>query len=323
MDANDLKSVLIVGMSGGLAKITSGLLIKHYPDISIIGIDPRESPMMIKHPSVSFQKMRYSRGNFEKLFRNNQFDLIIHLGRMSHASANPKAHLAERLDLNLMGTRRILDLSIKYRCKKVIILSTYHVYGALADNPAFLNEDSALRASMRHPELHDVVEMDQIATNWMWKNQHAIETLVMRPCSIVGPQIKNAITRYLTTSYAPLAVDYNPMFQFVHEFDMANLLVHSILNFPTGVYNVAPDEVISIRQAKRLVGKPTLPTPLFLVHPLASMINRNLRSIPDYLIDYLKFSLLLDNRQIKARLPEDFFRFTTRDSLALLKSLEW
>ncbi|MBT3235988.1 MAG: NAD-dependent epimerase/dehydratase family protein [Bdellovibrionales bacterium] len=323
MDVADLKNVLIVGMSGGLAKITAGLLVKHYPQISIIGIDPRESPQIIKHPSVIFQKMRYSRGNFEKLFRNNQFDLIIHLGRMSHASANPKAQLAERLDLNLMGTRLILDLSIKYHCKKVIILSTYHVYGALADNPAFLNEESPLRASIRHPELHDVVEMDQIATNWMWKNQHAIETLVMRPCSIVGPQIKNAITRYLTTPYAPLAIDYNPMFQFIHEFDMANLLVHSITNFPTGVYNIAPDEVISIRAAKKLVGKPVLSLPLFLVHPMATMINHTLRSIPDYLIDYLKFSLLLDNQQIKSRLPEDFFRFSTRDALALLKSLEW
>ena len=66
--------------------------------------------------------------------------------------------------------------------------------------------------------------MDQLATNWMWKYQHEIETIVFRPCSIIGPKINNSMTSYLTTPFAPLAIDFNPMMQFIHEFDMANIL---------------------------------------------------------------------------------------------------
>lgn len=79
-----------------------------------------------------------------------------------------------------MGTNRILDLCERSGVAKVIILSTFHVYGALSDNSIFLGEDAPLRASIRHPELRDVIEMDQICTNWMWKNQKSISTVVLK-----------------------------------------------------------------------------------------------------------------------------------------------
>ena len=51
--------------------------------------------------------------------------------------------------------------------------------GHFTINPVFITEDYPLKASIKYPELRDVVEMDQIATNWMWKNQNDIETIVL------------------------------------------------------------------------------------------------------------------------------------------------
>ena len=51
---------------------------------------------------------------------------------------DPGYNIRKRLNLNIMGTNRILDLSLKFKIKKVIVLSTFHVYGALPDNPTFL-----------------------------------------------------------------------------------------------------------------------------------------------------------------------------------------
>lgn len=319
MEFKDLNSVLIIGMGGGLAKIVAGLLIKKHPHLKVFGIDPRPMDHFIKNKNMTYHRMKYTRSNFEKLFRNNKFDAVIHLGRMSHANANPRARLAQRLDLNVMGTNRILELSLQFDVKKVIILSTWHVYGAYSDNSVFIKEDSLLRAAIKYPELRDVVEMDQLATNWMWKHQHEIETLVLRPSSIIGPQINNAMSLYLRSAYAPLAIDFNPMVQFIHEFDMANVIVKSITDIPTGTYNVATDECMSIREAKKHIGLPTIPVPVFLLEQTAKVINKTLWSVPNYLIDYLKHSCILSNSNIKQYLPNDFFRFTIKDSLELLK----
>lgn len=314
---NKPKKILIIGAAGGLARILTSILSKANPNDQIIGVDSRPQVEEFERENVHFLKIRYTRGNFEKLFRDNQFYAVYHLARMSHAYSN-KSNLAQRLDLNIMGTSRILELALKFHVKKMVILSTYHVYGALSDNTTFLKEDAPLKASINHPELRDVTEMDQLATNWMWKNQHRIETVVLRPCSIIGPQIRNSMSQYLTTKYVPLGVDFNPMFQFIHEFDMANILARALNEIPTGIYNVAPDEVVSLRKAKELIGLPSLKIPLITLTPMTFFVKK-IWNFPDYLIEYIKFSCVIDNTELKRHLKKDFLRFTTKEALELLK----
>jgi UDP-glucose 4-epimerase len=319
MKHEDIKSILIIGMAGGLAKITARLLVKKYPNIKITGVDSRSISESIQNENIEYIRMRYTRGNFEKIFRDKEFDCVYHLGRMSHADTSSVGTLEQRLDLNLMGTKRILDLCLKFSVQKVIILSTYHVYGALSDNPVFINEDHPLRASIKHPELRDVVEMDQIATNCMWKYQTDIETVVLRPCTIVGPQIKNTMTRYLITPYAPVCADFNPMFQFIHEFDMANVLKDSIEKLPTGTYNVATDECASLKASKEILNCPTIPIPSFILSSAARLLNTGFWSFPRYLLDYIMFSCIIDNGLLKSHLGQDSFRYKTREALLLSK----
>jgi UDP-glucose 4-epimerase len=319
MKSEDVNSVLIIGMSGGLAQITAGLVAKKYPHAIITGVDsrPLEEPKTCKN--LVFKKMNFTRGNFEKLFRDNRFDVVFHLARMSHSQTSALSNLSQRLDLNLMGTKRILDLSLKHEVKKVVILSTFHVYGALADNPVFIKEDSPLKASIKYPELRDVVEMDQIATNWLWRYQGDIETIVLRPCNIIGPEIRNTMTQYLVTPYVPICMDFNPMFQFIHEYDMAHVLCSSLEKLPMGIYNVAPDECISIKKAKSFLEMSTLPVPSLVLEGGIRLVSSAIWNFPRYLTDYIKFSCILDNSLLKSHLGEDFCSYTTRDTLELCK----
>ena len=312
------QNLLIIGAAGGLAQITIGILSKNFPHIHLVGVDSRSMDHLPKKPEVTFIQMSYTRGNFEKIFRDYSFDAVFHLGRLSHTKENDKYTLTQRLDLNVMGTSRILDLSLKFKVQKIITLSTYHVYGALADNPVFINEDAPLRASIKYPELRDVTEMDQVATSWMWKHQGEIETLVMRPCNIIGPQINNSITRYLRSRYAPVPIDYNPMFQFIHEFDMARVLIQSMESVPTGIYNIAPSESISLRKARELIGAPALPMPISLLSPAAKLF-KYVWAYPDYLLDYVRFSCLISSSSLGKYLGSDLYRFKTREALELLK----
>lgn len=316
---SETNSVLIIGIAGGLAKITAGLLAKKYPELQIVGVDSRPIKLDIQSENIKTIQMKYTRGNFERIFREKKFDAVLHLGRMSHADANPMGNLEKRLDLNVMGTKRIMDLALRFGVKKNVILSTYHVYGALSDNPVFIDEEAPLRASIKYPELRDVVEMDLFSTNWMWKNQSNIETVVLRPCSIIGPNIRNSMCLYLISPYAPIGADFNPMFQFIHEYDMANVVIKSLEDVPTGIYNVAPDEVISIKEAKRVIGTPTIPVPLIFLEQTVRMLNFPFWKFPRYLLDYIKFACIIDNKNINKYLGKNFYRFTTREALELLK----
>lgn len=315
---NSPKKILIIGIAGGLAQMTARLILTEHPEWEIIGIDSRNVSNVPQLKGLTSINLKYSRGNFENLFRTHHFEVVYHLGRISHSS-NEQNVLAKRIDLSVMGTNRILDLCERSGVKKVVILSTFHVYGALSDNSIFLGEDAPLRASIRHPELRDVIEMDQICTNWMWKNQKSISTVVLRPCNIIGTQIQNAMTRFLSGPVALSPMDYNPFFQFIHEFDMAHILYKSLESVPTGTYNVAGNDFISLREALNVVGTKSIPFPMILAGGMNEMLKKVNINVPDYLLDYLKFSCLISNNELKKHLGPNFLRFSIKEALELIK----
>ncbi len=312
------KKILLIGIAGGLAQMTARLILTEHPDWEILGVDSRGVSRVPQLKGLTAMEIKYSRGNFENLFRTHEFDVVYHLGRISHSS-NSDNVLAKRIDLSVMGTNRILELCERSGVKKVVILSTFHVYGAYPDNSIFLKEDAPLRASVKHPELRDVVEMDQICTSWMWKNQNNISTVVLRPCNIVGTLIQNAMTRFLAGPIALRPVDYNPVFQFIHEFDMAQILYKAMEHLPTGTYNVAGDDYISFREALDVVGTKGVPFPMILGKPLNNIVRKINIDVPDYLIDYLKFSCLISNAEMKKHLGQQFMRFSIKEALELIK----
>lgn len=316
---NAKKQILIIGIVGGLAQITARIILQHHPEWEVMGVDSRETSSIRPIKGLKLKTIRYSRGSFEKLFRENNFDTVFHLARFSHSSLGQE-NLTKRLELSVMGTNRILEMGLRFNVQKVIVLSTFHVYGALADNSIFLPEDSPLRASLQYPELLDVVEMDQIATNYMWKYQREMSVVVLRPCNIIGDQIRNTMSRYLTNHLALRPIDYNPIFQFIHEFDMASVLARSVLELPTGIYNVATDDFISLRDALDIVGVKGIPFSMALAGHLNAGLKALRLNIPEYLIDYLKYSCLINNSAIKKELGENFSRFSIQESLKLLKA---
>ncbi|MBT4791159.1 MAG: NAD-dependent epimerase/dehydratase family protein [Halobacteriovoraceae bacterium] len=313
----EVKKVLIIGIRGALAQILSRLILENHPTWEILGLDARSVSNIPKQKGLIVKKIRYSRGSFENIFRDHSFDYVYHLARVSH-STNNHSDFTQRLELNVMGTNRILDLSLRFNVKKIIILSTFHVYGALSDNSIFLKEDAPLRASLKFPELRDVVEMDQICSTWIWKYQSKIDSVLLRPCNIVGTEIANSMSQYLKSHLSLKPIDYNPIFQFIHEFDMANVLYRSINDLPTGIYNVATDEFITLRKALKIVGGNGIPFPISLASVMNNFLNLTHLGIAPYLVEYLKYSCLIDNSSLKKHLGDDIFRFKMDESLKLI-----
>jgi UDP-glucose 4-epimerase len=143
--------------------------------------------------------------------------------------------------------------------------------------------------------------------------------VVLRPCNIIGTQIQNAMTRFLAGPIALSPADYNPFFQFIHEFDMAHILYRSLKEVPTGTYNVAGDDFVALREALRVVGTKGIPFPIVLAGGLNSALKKLNIDVPDYLLDYLKFSCLISNHELKKHLGENFLRFSIKEALEMIK----
>ena len=314
LEFEKINSILIIGAAGNLAKLLIEKIHNNYPNIKITGVDSRRIPKGIPRENFNYLSMEYTRGNFEKLFRENTFDCVYLLGRFAHVGLSPLKSIANQLGTSISGVKNLLDLCPKFKVKKIIVLSSFHVYGAFADNPIFLNEDTTLKADLTHPEVRDVVEMDKISA--LWRMAHPeVETTILRPCNLIGPRIQNAITKYLRLKNAPVPIDYNPNLQFIHELDFLDILMKAVTTLPPDIYNVATDEYISLREAKNLVGVPTIPIPIFLLIPTTKFLKKTLWGIPDYLMDYIKFPCIIDNTKLKKALGALDFKHSLRNSL--------
>ncbi len=150
-----------------------------------------------------------------------------------------------------------------------IYLSTHAVYGARAGNPLPISEDFPPNPypGFRFANDHHRAELE-LAEYW----QAAADTklTILRSCPVLGT---TAGMQKLRTLYFPgslASLDHNPPLQFVYDDDLARLILLVIARELSGVFNVAADGVVFLRELAALVEQKQS----WLPAPLAQPINR-------------------------------------------------
>jgi len=284
-------SILITGAAGGLAGIVAELLVNRY---RLVGVDGRRMPAGRNFPGV-FHQIGYTQRKMADVFRANRFDAMLHLGRVPVTSARA----SERYNVNVLGTRNLLEQCLRYGVKNVVVCSTFHVYGAHQHNHLHMSEEDPLRASQTFPELADAVELDHSAMTFMLRHSE-IRTVVLRPVNVIGPRVKNQISNLLRGDYCPVLLGYDPMLQFVHERDVAYAVELALESDHRGVYNVSGEGVVPYTKAVRIAGAVPIPVPRVLAYGAAGMISRFSPSFPKHLIDYFRFPAIVSDQAFRS-----------------------
>ena len=281
------KTVLITGAAGALAQQIISRLRGHY---QIVAVDFRK--LTFHSDDIPSYKIDFNKRGFKDLFKQYQFDSVIHLGRISSGEGNRNS----RYNANVIGTQKMLDLCHQYAVKNVIILSTYHVYGASPYNPALIDETAPLKAAELTMNLVDSVELENLANIYLWRYPE-LNITILRPCNIVGPGVKNSISRLLSSKIAPVLLGFSPIMQFIHIDDMADAIILAHKKSKRGVYNVATNDWIAYQEALSLsgcIGLPVPSIPPILPKNITKLMN--LKMFPSYLINYYKYPVVINGQ---------------------------
>lgn len=302
--------VLITGASGGLAEIVAELLQKKY---ELVGVDPRPMPEGREFPG-KFYQIDYRQRKMADIFRTHEFDAVVHLGRVPAAARLRKT---QRFNLNVLGTRSLLDLALKYKVKSCVVLSTFHVYGAHQHNHLYITEEDPLLASQTFPEVVDAVELDNVSVAFSLRNPK-VRTVILRPTNIIGTRIMNQISQFLRGSVCPVLLGYDPMWQFIDENDMANAIQLALEGKKSGIYNVTGEGVIALSHAIRLAGGNPVPVPQFLSGAVIAGLKFAGQYFPRHLVDFFKYPVVISDKNFR----KDFGyepRKNTSEALRALK----
>lgn len=294
LTANNKPTIMVTGAAGSLAQMVIQRLKERCNVVAIYFRNAKHVDTSITHYKVDMNK----RG-FEDVFRDHKIDAVIHLGRINAHMSSIDARYAT----NVLGTRRLLDLCVKYGVDNVQILSTYFVYGANSGNPALLDEEAPLRASSQDKNLIDMAELEHMANIYMWKHPE-LNLTILRPCNIIGPGTRNALSLLLSRSTAPALLGFSPMMQFLHLEDMASAIIAAYDKNKTGIFNVAPDDYIAYQDALRACGCKIMPIPS-IPPQIPLLLGRitpriGVKMFPRYLVNYVKYPVVIDSSRFVA-----------------------
>jgi UDP-glucose 4-epimerase len=286
-----VQKILITGIAGGLGRAIAKRLASKAP---VIGVDSRSwaSPP----PGIEVHRADLQKRKFEDLIRTERPDAVLHLGFIRHFRGDER----ERHRLNVGGTKLLLDHCVKYGVRQLLVLSSSYVYGAFAENPYRLGEDAPLSGSRAYPEIRDLVELDTLASSFIWRRPE-VTTCVVRPVSVLGPRAESLAREYLALARIPTVLGFDPMMQFIHEEDLADAIVLAAEQQLRGVFNVEGPGAVPLHVAIRETGGSPWPLP----DPPASWIfdrlfRYGLIPYPAGLLEFMKYPVSLSGERFVA-----------------------
>jgi UDP-glucose 4-epimerase len=278
-------AILITGFAGGLARRVAQRLVAAGQDV--VGVDYREAKPL---PGVTLHRASYDKTAIEDVFRKHAIATVLHLGRVGNLSKR----VERRFELNVVGTQKIMKLCLDYKVKSLVVLSTFHIYGAHPLNHTPISEDDPLRAGYEFPEIADAIQLDNMAMASVYKHPE-VRVVVLRPVNVVGPTIRNSLCSLLRLPRVPYLAGFNPMTQFIHEDDLASAILAAMRHEARGVFNVAGGDPVPWRSALEIAGAKAFPIPSSLV----KLSLRALSTFPEHLVDFFKFPCVLTDRSFR------------------------
>jgi UDP-glucose 4-epimerase len=219
-------------------------------------------------------------------------------------------------DLNVMGTMQLLAACQKAPgVERLVVKSTTTVYGASSRDPAMFTEEMGPKRVPSSGYAKDVYEIEGYVRGFARRRPDEAVTME-RAANVIGPQVVSPITSYFRLPVVPRVLGFDPRMQFLHQDDLMAVLRHAALAGIPGTFNVAGDGVLTLSQAVRRLGKPSVGLPSMAVGRLGSVLRRaRLADFSPEQLTFLTYGRGVDTTRMRTELGFEP-AFTTAEAFA-------
>ena len=289
-----MEKILVTGIAGGQGRLVARLAAGAGHDVC--GVDREDMIAFDDGARVRVYVLDLLKKKYEDVFRHERPDTVIHLAFVRHFKIDPE----QRHEVNLLGTKRTLEYCAAYGVRQLIVLSSAYAYGALPENPSYVDEDHPLNISRTYPEVRDLAEVDTLCSTFLWQHPE-VRTAILRPVNTLGDSVHSAIGRYLRLRWVPMLFGYDPMLQFIHEEDLARALLAAHDKGLRGVFNVAGPGAVPLHVAIEQTGGTALTLPESIARPaVRRMFDFGLYQFPPGAIDFIKYPCTVSDSRFRA-----------------------
>jgi UDP-glucose 4-epimerase len=293
-------SVLVTGAGGYLgSQVIAGLAAQRASGrlASVVALDVREVSLERRLPGVIYATADIRAPGLEALLREHAVDTVVHLA--SIVTPGQHSDRAFEYSVDVGGTQRVLDACLAARVGHLIVSSSGAAYGYHADNAPCLSEDDPIRGNQVfayawHKRL--VEEMLARAR----QDHPALQQTIFRIGTILGVTVRNQITDLFDKPRLIGIRGADSPFVFIWDQDVVGAMLHAINTGKAGIYNVAGDGAMTLREIAQRLDKPVLALPAWLLCGALGVLKPlGLTQYGPEQIDFLRYRPVLSNQRLK------------------------
>lgn len=290
------RSVLITGASGYVGrKLVRALAASTVGLRTVVATDVRQDPE--KLPGVTYERLDVRSSRLGELLATYEVDTVVHLATIVTPGKNTPREVQYQVDV--LGTENVLRACVDEGVRKVIVTSSGAAYGYHADNPALLDEDARLRGNDDFAYSHHKRLVEEMLAEYRVKHP-SLAQLIFRPGTILGAGAANQITAIFERPVIVGLRETDTPFVFVLDDDVVACLMRGIHGDVTGIFNLAGDGVMTLRDIAGALHKLFIPLPSRALRvAIAGLSRLGLTQYGPEQIAFLAYRPVLANTRLK------------------------
>ncbi len=294
-----IQTILITGAAG----YVGGELIKKIkdnPNYKIIGTDIVKNPPQFENSPVLYEQADIrDPKRINEIFNKHKVNTVIHLAAALPSKKGDRREF--EYDVNVNGTKVILEACVANRCTKIVISSSGAAYGYHADNASIITEEHPLRGNKAFPYSEQKTQVELMLNEYREKHPE-LKQIIFRLSATIGQNVSNQISDFFDKPVLIGIKGYKSPFVFVWDQDVVNCLIKSIDSVDYGAYNLSADGVLDIKSIAKKLNKPLIKVPEKVFYNTLKFLRKfNLTQYDPEQTCFLMHRPVLSNQKLKEK----------------------
>lgn len=290
--------ILVTGAAGFLGSATVRGLCAAFPQAHVIGLDvkpraPWQGEVAAEYRVLDVRDAVVLRA----LACAVRADVVVHLASIVTPPPGMDRETMRKIDVD--GARNVLEACVAAGVRQLVVTTSGAAYGYHADNPDWLDEQDPLRGNPEFAYSNHKRQVEALLAEYRHTAPH-LEQLVLRPGTVLGRGVQNPITALFDKPFVLGVAGSDSPFVFIQDEDVVAIIVQGIARQSAGVYNLAGDGAVTMRDVARELGRPYLPVPAWLLRALLGVLHPlGLSQYGPEQVRFLQYRPVLSNRRLK------------------------
>lgn len=222
---------------------------------------------------------------------SSDFDTVIY---------SPSQHATHLSLPDLEKAKKVFERSIRDNLKQFVLISSAAAYVPQHSNTGLMSETKPIAHSDKNTIANAWQDLETLAVT-SFKDTNT-KLAILRSSAVLVKDGKDYFSRLLKQKIAIVLPGYDPSFQLLAPEDLAQAVCLAVEKEAEGVFNVAPDGVVTLHAALRKAKAKRLPISRVVQRAARKIFQTFKQTEPIEQLDFIRYSWTVSNEKSKQEL---------------------